>query len=43
MKFAATRPNFEPAYQFIKDGCPEKVQKFWESLAKESRLDAEGR
>tara|TARA_Y100000739_G_scaffold188872_1_gene168207 strand:- start:304 stop:813 length:510 start_codon:yes stop_codon:yes gene_type:complete len=42
MKFAATRPNFEPAYQFIKDGYPEKVQKFWESLAKESRLDEEG-
>ena len=34
MKFAATRPNFGPAYQFIKNSYPEKVQKYWESLPK---------
>ena len=34
MKLAAKRPNFESAYQFVKNSYPENVQQYWESLPK---------
>jgi hypothetical protein len=39
MKFAAKRPNMQPAYQFIKDSYPKNVQKMWESIPRDAESD----
>ena len=36
IKFAAKRPNMQPAYHFVKDSYSKKVQKYWESVPTEA-------
>ena len=38
-KIAVSRPYYQTAYSFIKDGYSEKVQKYWENMTRSGRED----
>ena len=38
-KIAVSRPYYQTAYSFIKEGYSEKVQKYWENMTRSGRED----